>query len=313
MSSIVLVHGIAQEQYSADQLESEWLPALAGGVRNAGYPEIADRIWRDQAGRGAIEARMAFYGHLFLRPGEQGIGAVALSPEQSAIAEGLAEAWLERAASRASRQAERQTAEAELAFIRPQPGREPQGLGAAARSGIRSAARLRWFAVVGMAFAERFVSRALAQVTRYLTDDAVRAAAQKALLDLIGPDTEVVISHSLGTVVAYEAVHRLERPLPLFITVGSPLGLDTIIYPRLHPQPPTFPPQVRHWVNVADTDDFIAAEPDLTALFSTGIPGGTTFEGGHTVDNGAQPHNGTFYLGKVQVGRPIGQVLSRDL
>jgi len=28
------------------------------------------------------------------------------------------------------------------------------------------------------------------------------------------------------------------------------------------------------------------------------------------VDNDAQPHCGTFYLGKVQVGRPIGQVLA---
>jgi hypothetical protein len=310
MPAIVLVHGIAQEQHSADWLESQWLPALAGGVRNAGFPQVADRIWRDQSGPGAIEARMAFYGHLFLRPGVQGVGAEELSPEQSAIAEGLAEEWLGRAASRASREAERRTAEAELAFIRPGPGREPQGVGAVARSAIRSAARLRWFGLLGMAFAERFVWQALAQVTRYLTDDAVRAAAQEAVLDLIGPDTKVVVSHSLGTVVAYEAVTRLERPLPLLVTLGSPLGLDRIIYPRLRPRPPTFPLQVRRWVNVADTDDFVAAEPDLTALFSAAIPEGATFEGGYTVDNGAQPHSSTFYLGKVQVGRPIGQVLA---
>ena len=246
---------------------------------------------------------------LWSRPGVQG-GAEELAPEQAAIAEGLAEEWLGRAASRASRHTERETAETELAFLRPGPGREPQGPGAAARSAIRSAARLRWFAQVGMAFAERFVWRALAQVTRYLTDDALRAAAQKAVLDLIGPDTRVVVSHSLGTVVAYEAVCRLERPLPLLVTLGSPLGLDTIIYPRLRPQPPTFPPQLRRWVNIADTDDFIAAEPDLTALFSAGIPAGATLEGWHTVDNGAEPHSANFYLGKVEVGRPIGQILA---
>ena len=34
------------------------------------------------------------------------------------------------------------------------------------------------------------------------------------------------------------------------------------------------------------------------------------FEGGHTVNNGVQPHSGTFYLGKVQVGWPIGRVLA---
>jgi hypothetical protein len=72
MAEIVLVHGIDQQQKSADKLESEWLPALAGGVRVAGFPGIADRIWRDAAKPGAIETRMAFYGYLFLVPGQQG-------------------------------------------------------------------------------------------------------------------------------------------------------------------------------------------------------------------------------------------------
>jgi hypothetical protein len=41
----VLVHGIAQEQRSADELEAKWLPALAGGLRIAGYPDLADGLW----------------------------------------------------------------------------------------------------------------------------------------------------------------------------------------------------------------------------------------------------------------------------
>jgi hypothetical protein len=41
-----IVHGIDQQQKSADTLESEWLPALAGGIRNAGFPDVADQIWR---------------------------------------------------------------------------------------------------------------------------------------------------------------------------------------------------------------------------------------------------------------------------
>src|SRR6516225_8981118 len=48
--------------------------------------------------------------------------------------------------------------------------------------------------------------------------------------------------HSLGSVVAYEATQELEHPLPLLITLGSPLGLNTIVYQRLRPQPPSFPP-----------------------------------------------------------------------
>ena len=47
MAEIVLVHGIDQQQKSADMLESQWVPCLAGGVRTAGFPAVADRIWRD--------------------------------------------------------------------------------------------------------------------------------------------------------------------------------------------------------------------------------------------------------------------------
>jgi hypothetical protein len=36
MAEIVLVHGIDQQQKSADRLEQEWLPDLAGDVRIGG-------------------------------------------------------------------------------------------------------------------------------------------------------------------------------------------------------------------------------------------------------------------------------------
>jgi pimeloyl-ACP methyl ester carboxylesterase len=147
-------------------------------------------------------------------------------------------------------------------------------------------------------------------VTRYLSNDAIRSAALESVSKLIGPETKALIGHSLGSVVAYETAHRLQQPLPLLVTLGCPLGLQTVIHQRLRPQPPAFPPNVRRWVNVADRDDFIAAEPDLRGLFSAGMPGDAVFEGGYTVDNGADPHNADFYLGKAQLGKPVGEVLS---
>jgi hypothetical protein len=72
MATIVLVHGIAQEQKSADTLEEEWLPDLAGGVRTADFPEIADRLYRARFGPGGIEARMAFYGACSSSPASRG-------------------------------------------------------------------------------------------------------------------------------------------------------------------------------------------------------------------------------------------------
>ncbi len=68
--------------------------------------------------------------------------------------------------------------------------------------------------------------------------------------------------------------------------------------------------QVRRWVNVADKDDLVAAEPNLTNLFAVSMPRDAIFEGSYTVKNGAEPHSAQFYLGKDHLGRPVGQVLS---
>ncbi|PTR09166.1 hypothetical protein C8R32_104245 [Nitrosospira sp. Nsp5] len=307
MAEIVLVHGIDQQQKSADKLESAWLPALAGGVRDAGFADVADRIWRNAGKPGSIETRMAFYGNLFLMPGQQGDDPAEFTSEEAQFAQVLALEWLKHAVERASKQKTRETGELELAYITRQMGTE-QGAGSVVRSAIGSLSKISWFAPFGMGFAERFVNRSLAQVTRYLTDDTIRSAALKSVFKLIGPETRVLIGHSLGSVIAYEAAHLMDKPLPLLLTLGSPLGLQTIVYQCLRPQPPRFPPAVRRWVNIADRDDFIAAEPDLIDLFRAGIPASASFEGGYTVDNGADPHNSDFYLGKVQIGREVGEI-----
>jgi hypothetical protein len=309
MAVVVLVHGIDQQQLSADSLEAEWLPALAGGVRMAGWQDIADSLWRAGPVAGGIECRMAFYGHLFLDPGQQGTDPGSLTGSQDAAVEALALEWLQRAAGRAAHAGDRLAARQELGDEASEPGAEAQGpMRRTARRLLASLARLRWFGVYGMGFAERFVVRSLVQVTRYLTEERVREAAQRAVLALIGPETRVVVGHSLGSAVAYEVAHRLEQPLPLLVTLGSPLGLDTVVYPKLRPQPPTFPPHVRRWVNVADRSDLVAAEPDLAPFFGT-VPEEAVFDSRATVDNGAEPHRATFYLTKAEVGRPLAECL----
>src|SRR5262249_47751104 len=123
MAAIVLVHGIAQEQKSADTLEEEWLPDLAGGVRTAGFPEIADRLYRLRSGPDGIDTRMAFYGDLFLRGGQQGLEAEELSQAERALAEELAMEWTARAASRSADEKSRRAASQELAQLQQNGGR----------------------------------------------------------------------------------------------------------------------------------------------------------------------------------------------
>jgi hypothetical protein len=232
-----------------------------------------------------------------------------LTPEQAIFAEELALEWLGRIAERAP-ESSTDGAQARFALdlAREAEGVETQGIGNVQRQILKTLSRNSWLARVGMTFAERFVVTALVQVTRYLSDESIRALAQQRTLDLVGDDTRVVIGHSLGSVVAYECAHRLTRPLPLLLTLGSPLGLRSIVMDRLRP-PPSFPPRVGRWTNVADREDVVAAEPDLGPRFARDRPASSRFES-VLVDNGSAPHSPVHYLGKIAVGRTISEALA---
>ncbi|WP_128381936.1 hypothetical protein [Streptomyces cavernae] len=305
MSRIVLVHGMGQEQESADSLEAAWLPALAGGVRTAGQPDLADRLWR-QGRPGDLECRMAFYGDLFLAQGRMGSGQTVddLTPQQQDLAAALAVEWLRQAEERAPLEEDRDEAYRQLhALDTEAPGR--MGVRASGRPVLNALARLRWFAPAGMAFAERFADRSLAQVTRYLTEEAVREEVQERIAAHIGPETLAIVGHSLGSVAVFQAAHRLERKLPLLVTLGSPLGLRTLVYDRL-PEDKTVPERVQRWVNLSDRDDLVAAVLDLRKLFAD--PRGV-LNSDWTLNTGAQPHRAQSYLTKPQTGAAIADAL----
>jgi hypothetical protein len=310
MSTIVLVHGIAQEQLAADTLESQWLPALAGGVRNHGNAMLADRLWRDAAA-GDLTVRMAYYGNHFINKEAQGAadsGPDDLDPAATEIAEKLADVWLHTAAQRAGDARDQAEASRRLAELtNPAPG--AQGPRAAVRPAMNGLARLRWFAPFGMGLAGRFVYRALSQVSRYLTDETIRSDAQDQVLALIGPDTRLVIGHSLGSVVAYEALHHAQHPVAL-ITLGSPLGLRNVIYERLRPQPTHVPAAVTRWDNLVDHDDLVAAHLDLQPYFPPASGATVVPVTVAAVDNGSKPHDATHYLTKRVTGRIVTETLT---
>lgn len=306
MAVVVMVHGIGQEQRSADTLEGEWLANLAGGVRTAEYGDLADRLWRLRAGPQGVDCRMVFYGDLFLTPGQQGDEPGVLSPEQQELAGSLALEWL-RTAAQSSNSADRQESARQLALLEEHG--EEMGWQERVRTPMNALTRIPWFAHASMGVAGLHW-RALDQVIRYLTEEKLRRTVLDRVAALVGPETRVLIGHSLGSVVAYEAACLLlDRPLPLLLTLGSPLGLRTIVTERVRPQPPCYPRWVKRWVNVADRDDLIAAEPDLKGLLAGSLPEGAVLEGGVTVDSGAEPHSAAFYLAKRQVGAPVGETL----
>jgi hypothetical protein len=314
LATIVFVHGMAQEQLGASSLEAIWLPALADGLRAGGHADIADRIWPPDRSSD-ITVRMAYYGDLFLDSGTMGGGeevAPASGPEQ-AVAEKFAIECLERAAQRENpdqRVAAKQLSYVHLSYRIPTGHFEHGAIREAQRSALKGLSKLKWFAPFGMSLAGRFVNTTFRQVSSYLVNEPVRGEIQRRVAALVDDDTKVLLGHSLGSVIAYEAAHRLERPLPLLMTLGSPLGLRSVIYDRVLPQPPGFPPRVHRWVNIADRNDLVAAEPDLRPMFGELAPG-AVFDSGWTVRNGAQPHEAQFYLTKEQTGRPIGDAVKQ--
>ncbi|MFG2602284.1 hypothetical protein ACGFT2_01770 [Streptomyces sp. NPDC048514] len=301
MATVALVHGIAQEQRSADALEAEWVPALAGGIRNAGFHDLADSLWRHQR-PGALEVRMAFYGNEFIKQGSQGIdGAPPFDLDESLIDE-LAAEWLNNALE-SSNPRDAGNAEMELAALNARG--ESQGIMRGASLLANGLDRIPWMTRGGLAVAGRF-NKALTQVGAYLSSPVLRSKILSRVSAVIDDDTKVVVSHSLGSVVAYEVLRDRSIPIPLFITLGSPLALRAV-RSRLQFEPKY--PAVKNWINLVDPDDVVAARPNIQNFFNLARPSGSKFDSTYTVDNGASPHDARFYLGKEPVAVSVSGVL----
>jgi hypothetical protein len=122
------------------------------------------------------------------------------------------------------------------------------------------------------------VARFAAEVDRYLNLPDCRAAARERVAAQLREHAPlIVIAHSLGSVVAYEALFGAQQPpLDLLVTVGSPLGMPGLIFDKLMPAPVNGfgekPPNVDRWVNIADPADFIAIPRHMRLRFH-GITG----------------------------------------
>jgi hypothetical protein len=94
----------------------------------------------------------------------------------------------------------------------------------------------------------------------YLDTPVSRAAARQAVADAIAEHRpDVVVAHSLGSVVAYESLWaQQEHEVGLLVTLGSPLAMPKVVLDHLQPSDQSRPPQVRRWVNLADVSDIVA-------------------------------------------------------
>ena len=141
----------------------------------------------------------------------------------------------------------------------------------------------------------------LRQVRRYQREDELAAGIRKRVGEATGPQTRVLIGHSLGSVVAYEYLALQDsHGIETLITLGSPLALRSIQDRLRTKEPdgrPRFPAGVEGWFNIFDPRDPVACAGGLS-------PSWVEVTDAH-VDNEDEPHAATRYLGKKPTGQAV--------
>jgi hypothetical protein len=264
-ATIVFVHGIGGYRHPT-QTVTDWSGAVARGLRLAGHAQLADDLTHNPL----TSCVLAQYSDLFLPSGAQGEQELPWDDERDAaelstFLGAVATIMVEQAQT----DRDRRTAEQALAQLTVVEG--AQGLMETTRRVVSVATTLLDIPIirggVGLLSAPLMVSY-LRQVTRYLSrrerdesgvslDGRIRARIAAA----VGGGPAIVLAHSLGSVVAYEALHEYPSDVLLFATFGSPLGLGTFVAPRVRPRPITVPACVAQWVNFWDRDDPVVGRP----------------------------------------------------
>lgn len=150
--------------------------------------------------------------------------------------------------------------------------------------------------------------RVVKQGYTYLSSPGAGKAVDDIVLPYLQKSPQVLITHSLGTVIAFKLLREMEKKsqkikIPLLITMGSPLGLDAF-KKKLGPSfgKASF---VEHWENFYDRSDLVALGKDLNSkTFGPGI------ENDGTVNNTTSNAHGIIgYLPHLGVVDALKKVL----
>ncbi|XUL92736.1 trypsin-like serine peptidase [Streptomyces galilaeus] len=283
---VVFLHGRGQQGHNPAELRTGWCRALATGLSASGlaplnpadvwFPFYGDALAAASAGRESVATGTATTTAEAYVPADPGARTV-----YTALLAEAAEAAGMPASDGASDTAQESSllGGAVAALQRPLSW-------IAARSGLDDV-------VIATVFHD---------VAAYLGDKTVRDAVLEAVLAGLPDDGEfVLVSHSLGTVVALDLFTRLPAgiPVPLLVTAGSPLGLDAV-YKRLLVRGPVRPGQVDVWLNAWAAADAVAI----------GCPLGDTWSRVRDVlcpNPKDRAHDITQYLSHARIAAEIGR------
>jgi pimeloyl-ACP methyl ester carboxylesterase len=161
-------------------------------------------------------------------------------------------------------------------------------------------------AALGQAASDAAFDRTVDMVTIMATTPDLRDRMRARAEPLVSPETRVVVAHSLGTMLSYQALcNHPNWPVHTFVTLGSPLA-SPMIFDHLDPPPVDgvgqWPGSVQRWVNVRAVGDKAAAS-SLTERFGPRVEE-------VLVDNGHRAHDPEPYLNSAATGAAIAAGLA---
>lgn len=290
MAKILIIHGIANQYLGENELRQAWYPALCDGLALAGCKDVPTV---DQCFCPFYGALFRPVGHLSLKDTVDETDVEEASATEVSL---LTEVW--RAAT----------------LIDPDV---PQSIdsGSSLARFPRTAEKLLNALAQSSYLADYLPLRLfgdLKQVDLYINDRAIHEQILGQISAHIGYDTVLVIGHSLGSVIAYEAVCRKPENVKALITIGSPLGIRNVVFDKLTPTPNflglslgQWPGKVSEWTNIAARGDIVAAQKQLAPLFGSRV-------NDVIIDSGWDAHSSTRYLNSVEAGQAVARALHGD-
>ena len=288
---MILVHGISQEGKSEQQILDEWLAPLRATFT---------KLRNDPLGRlSRIDA--AFYGDLLAANSSPWLKSevLAMGAEEASddFDEFAVQAFEEMALVIG---VTRQQIEDEAAATTVPMGKGPH------KKWLKAIART---VETFSPFKGTIALRTLGQAHAYIRNQHVHNLVNDKVRPVFENDEPaIVVSHSLGTIVSYALLRefaRNNRPRqsPLWLTLGSPLGIDAVR--KGFTKPRVRPANVARWVNGADPEDFVALRPALAAKDY-----GPDVENVSDIENGSEnPHSIAAYLTDARIAMAIADAV----
>ena len=234
--SLLFLHGRGQEGRNPDDLRRSWTAGLNEGLTLAGLGPI------DPA-----DVYFPFYGDRLVE---------SLAAQESIVAgDGETGGLYEQIVAEAAAQAGMPTDE----DMEPAIAEGLRGFGTGLLSKVQG--QLGWLAARS-GLDDVIIARIFKDVAAYLDREQTRRSVLDTVLETVPASGQLVlVSHSLGTVVAMDLLTKLpsELNVTMLITAGSPLGLDAV-YKKLLVGGPNRPSGTVDWLNTWYAGDPVAMD-----------------------------------------------------